>query len=213
MAAVLVTVCMLVLGAPNASAPNVVFLSVDTLRADHLGCYGYGRNTSPHLDRLAAQGRLFEDCVTEVPLTNPAFCAMQTSQIPRTLGAFRNGLPLGNDTPTVAEQFQLAGYQTFCVQSNWTLRAKLSGLARGYEVYEDHFTNKRWGFFKNERYADEVTEIALEQLSQRDASKPFFCWIHYSDPHAPYRFHTRFNPWDNEGKRLNKEDRTRKRYD
>ena len=85
-------------------------------------------------------------------------------------------------------------YQTFCVQSNWTLKADLSGLDRGFESYDDDFHEKRWGVVKPERYADEVTDVALAQLGKLDGDRPFFAWIHYSDPHAPYQFHGKHAP-------------------
>lgn len=175
------------------SAPNLVFISVDTLRADHLGCYGYPYDTSPNLDSLSTASLVFDDMVCEVPLTSPSFCAMMSSRFPRSTGTTRNGLRLPEGIPTVAEQFHAAGYETICVQSNWTLKASLSGLDRGFDVYEDAFRKKRWGFIKAERDADEVTRIALELLASRDIQKPLFAWFHYSDPHAPYKLHRNFN--------------------
>ena len=176
------------------AAPNVVFLSVDTLRADHLGCYGYPEATSPNIDVFAENALVFEDCVCEVPLTAPSFGSMLTSLYPRMTGTTRNGLRMPAHVPFVAEVFREAGYQTFCVQSNWTLKARILGIDRGFDVYDDNFHQKRWGFVKPERYADEVTAIALEQLDAVDPERPFFCWVHYSDPHAPYRFHRKFKP-------------------
>lgn len=195
------------------AAPNVVFLSVDTLRADHLGCYGYERNTSPNLDGLAAESLVFDDCVCEVPITNPSFGAMFTSLFPRMTGTTRNGLPMGKHVATVPEQFLAAGYHTFCVQSNWTLKSKLCRLDRGFEIYDDGFRKRRWGFFKAERYADEVTRRAIELLEQRDPNRPFFCWIHYSDPHAPYRFRRKYNPAGKPPWKLDTIGKTRARYD
>ena len=195
------------------TAPNLVLISVDTLRADRLGFYGYERPTSPNLDRLAAESLVFDDCLCEVPITNPSFGAMMTSQFPRTTGTTRNGLKMPEQVPTVAEQFQQAGYFTFCVQSNWTLKRKLSGLDRGFEVYDDDFHTGRWGVFKAERYADEVTRRAVKLLEHRDTSKPFFCWIHYSDPHAPYRFHRQFNPDGAPHRLRNHVDEVRMKYD
>lgn len=186
------TVCFVL--AVALAAPNVVFLSVDTLRADRLGCYGYPCPTSPNIDRLAKDALVFDDCVCEVPLTAPSFGSMFSSRYPRLTGMTRNGLRLPANVPTITEQFRMAGYQTFCVQSNWTLKAHLSGLDRGFDVYEDDFHHKRWGLIKPERYANEITDIALALLAKRDTSKPFFCWIHYSDPHAPYRHHRGFTP-------------------
>ena len=175
---------------------NVVFLSVDTLRADHLGCYGYAKVTSPVIDQLARCSVLFEDCVCEVPLTNPSFGAMLSSQFPRTTGTTRNGLRMPSETKLVPEIFKAAGYQTFCVQSNWTIKGRLSGLDKGFDIYRDDFTKKRWGVMGGERDAGDVTETALALLRARDAQKPFFAWIHYSDPHAPYLFHEGFDPWN-----------------
>lgn len=179
----------LVVAAVFAAPPNVVLVSVDTLRADHLGCYGYPHATSPNIDKLAETGLLFEDCVCQVPLTNPSFSAVMTSRYPRTTGATRNGIPTPQNVPTVAQRFREAGYQTLCVQSNWPLKAHLSGLDQGFDVYDDDFHTRRWGILKTERRADEVTRLAKDLLARRDPAKPFFMWVHYSDPHAPYLFH------------------------
>ncbi|HEX71803.1 MAG TPA: hypothetical protein ENN65_00590 [Candidatus Hydrogenedentes bacterium] len=201
-------------GAEIPPAPvNVVLLSVDTLRADRLGCYGYPLNTTPNLDRFAEDALLFEDCVCDVPLTGPSFSAMLTSRHPRMIGMKRNGLRLPADIPTLVEQFQDAGYYTFCVQSNWTLKSRLSGLDRGFEVYDDDFHKRRWGLIKAERTADEVTRIALELLEQRDTSRPFFAWIHYSDPHAPYKMRRDYNPAGIRAWRFKKKYRVPARYD
>ena len=178
------------------SAPNVILISVDTLRADHLGFYGYSSPTSPNLDQLATRALVFDDMICEVPLTGPSFCSMMTSQYPRSTGVTRNGVRLPEDVPTVAESFSAAGYETICVTSNWTLKAKLSGLDRGFEEYDDRFREKRWGILKSERAGDEVTRIALELLEARDPERPLFAWFHYSDPHAPYKMHRGFEVTD-----------------
>lgn len=167
--------------------PNVILISIDTLRTDHLGMYGHPHDTSPNLDALAEESLVFDDMLTEIPLTGPAMCAMLSSIHPRTTGATRNGLRLPDEVTTVPQIFQQAGYETLCVTSNWTLKDKLSGLARGFDVYEDDFHKRRWIFLKSERHADEVTDIALELLANRDETKPLFAWFHYSDPHAPYK--------------------------
>ena len=182
-----------VLLAACVGAPNIVLISVDTLRADHLGCYGHPFNTSPNIDALAKQSLVYEDAVCEVPLTGPSFCAMMSSRYPRLTGATRNALPLPDDVPTVAQGFQDAGYSTLCVQSNWTLKRDLSNLQRGFDIYEDDFHKKRWGFIKSERDADEVTNLAIELLQHWDQTKPLFAWFHFSDPHAPYKRHRKFD--------------------
>ena len=197
----------------HAAAPNVVLLTIDTLRADRLGCYGYALPTTPHLDAFAATGMLFEDCECEVPITAPSLSAMLTSRCPRETGLTRNGLGLPEAVPTVAEAFRAAGYHTFCVQSNWTLKAKLAKLDRGFDVYEDDFRKRRWGFLLSERSGEEVTEVALRLLEERPKDKPYFAWIHYSDPHAPYKMHQGFNPCGKGGWNIGKEERIQRKYD
>ena len=207
-------VCFLVAPATVwAAAPNVVLLSVDTLRADRLGAYGYPLETSPHLDAFAEEALLFEDVVCEIPLTNPSFGAMLSARFPRMTGTTRNGLRMPESVPLVAEQFKAAGYYTFCVQSNWTLKDKLSGLGRGFDDYDDNFHKKRWGFMKAERDGDEVTRLALDYLEKREDDKPFFAWIHYSDPHAPYKMHRKFNPSGKRAWRLDNVEKVRAKYD
>ncbi len=191
-----------VLAAPGAALddsepvqvmPNVVVISADTLRADHLGMYGHPYDTSPHLDAWAKNALVFDDMICEVPLTSPSFCSMFSSRYPRTTGAIRNGLRLPDEIPTAAQVFQAAGYHTVAVQSNWTLKSELSGLDRGFDIYDDGFHKKRWGFIKSERGANEVRRIALELLEEWDRAKPLFGWFHFSDPHAPYKLHRKFD--------------------
>ena len=205
--------CLLLSATAPAASPNIVLLSVDTLRADHLGCYGYSYPTSPTLDAFAREGWVFEDCVCEEPLTNPSFGAMFSSLYPRMTGTTKNGLKMPGTVPLMTEIFKQAGYQAWCVQSNWTLKARLSRLNRGFDVYRDDFHKKRWGFMLGERSAEEVTDTALEVLKGRRADQPFFFWVHYSDPHAPYQFHKDFNPYGRRPLPLNIPDRVRAKYD
>ncbi len=173
---------------------NVMLLSVDTLRADFLGCYGCAWNTSPHIDGLAKKSLVFDDACCETPLTGPSFSAMLTSRYPRMVGATRNGMHIAEDAATVTEIFQNAGYYTFAVLSNWTLKGRLCGLDKGFEHYDDMLEERRWGVFNGERNAEQVTRAALERLHNRPPDKPFFAWIHYSDPHAPYHYHSNYSP-------------------
>ena len=204
---------MLCGGVAAASATNVVLLSVDTLRADRLGCYGYPLPTSPNLDAFSRNALLFENAVCEVPLTGPSMSAMLSSRYPRMTGTTRNGLRMPQDVPLVQEIFRDAGYQTFCIQSNWTLKSKLSRINRGFDHYDDSFHRKRWGLIKAERSGEEVTRLALDVLSKRDPDRPFFAWFHYSDPHAPYKLHRGFNPSGKPTRGLDRVERVRARYD
>lgn len=197
----------------SLTAPDVFFISVDTLRADRLGCYGNPDGLTPHIDALAETSLLFEDALCEVPLTAPSFGAMLSSRYPRMTGTRRNGLRMPESIPLLTEQFRAAGYETFCVQSNWTLKSRLSGLNRGFDVYDDDFHRKRWGLIKSERQADEVTDLALDLLRRRDPARPLFLWAHYSDPHAPYHYRREFNRSPKPLWRTERTRRTRLRYD
>jgi arylsulfatase A-like enzyme len=170
----------------SLAAPNVVLITVDTLRADHLGVYGFERNTTPNLDRLAASSLLFEDFLCEQPQTGPSLIAMHSSRLPRVTGAIRNGVPLPPGTPTAAMLFADAGYDTAAIVSNWNLKPNLSGLNPGFSHYDADFGKGRFGRERHEMTADVVTERALTWLAARDGSKPIFFWVHYMDPHAPY---------------------------
>ena len=195
------------------AAPDVFLISVDTLRADRLAAYGNTQGTTPALDAFSKEARVFGDCLCEIPLTGPSFCSMMTSRYPRMLGVVQNGQPLADGLPTIAMMFQNAGYQTWCIQSNWPLRSYLCGLNRGFDRYDDGFEQERPGMPTGERYADEVTKLALEALQQRDPKRPLFLWVHYTDPHAPYRFHIDFNPGGRKLLGLDRAAQTRVKYD
>lgn len=197
----------------SAGPPNIVLISADTLRADKLGCYGYPSPTSAAIDKFARESIVFEDCICEVPLTTPSFGAMLTSMYPRATGVTRNGMRMPNNIQTFPQSLQKAGYQTVCVQSNWPLKKHICGFDRGFDIYEDGFREKRWGFMLPERDAKQVTDLSLKFLAERDMHRPFFFWVHYSDPHAPYRLHKEFNPSGRKIWRLNSIDRIRAKYD
>ncbi len=196
----------------KAEKPNIVLISVDTLRADFLGCYGCKWNISPNIDTFAKTALLFENVQCEIPLTAPSFAAMFTSRYPRMAGVTRNGLHLDDTVPVITECIRNAGYYTFAVQSNWTLKGRLCGLNRGFDVYEDDYEQRRWAFYKGERNAEGVADIALKLLKMRPADKPFFAWIHFSDPHAPYHYHRDFSPVKANFYKLERKEQTRVKY-
>ena len=193
-------------------APDIVLLSVDTLRADMLGCYGCPLPISPVLDRFAEEALVFDDVQCEIPLTGPSFSAMLTGRYPREIGMTRNGLNLPESVSTVTSLFRDGGYYCFAVLSNWTLRGKLCGLDRDFHVYDDRLPQKRWGFYRGERRAEEVLKAAKKQLEERPADRPFFAWIHFSDPHAPYRFRKKYDPRRTDFRKLSKKGITRAKY-
>lgn len=178
----------------NPESTNVIIISVDTLRADHLGCYGYPRNISPVIDNLARDGIRFSKCFTITPLTAPAFAAMLTSLSPHKHGAKKNGLSIYKQILTLPWYLKKKGYFTSAFISNWPLRKKLSGLHRDFDTYREIFTKKRYmGIMNKEGTADVVTKKTLEWLKKHHKKK-FFLWVQYTDPHALYVFHPKFNP-------------------
>lgn len=152
---------------------NLLLLTVDTLRADHLGFYGYGRDTSPFLDSLASEGAVFDWAFTEKPRTSPSFASIMTSTYPRRHGIHNTYEVLAREHLTLAEILREAGYVTAAVVTNANLYP-VYGFDQGFDRY-----------FYGEHVAEEQTALALKWLKE-GASEPFFLWVHYVDPHRPY---------------------------
>jgi len=166
--------------------PNVLIITVDTLRADHLGAYGYTRNTSPTLDKLMREGVRFTQARTVEPLTGPALCSMLTSRYPHEHGASRNGLRMRSGMASLPKALQAHGYRTSAFVGNWTLRDKLSGLAEHFEFYEEIVSRRRWfGLAKGEATAEDLNRAFADWLADhaaRHGDRPFMAWVHYVGP-------------------------------
>ncbi len=171
-------------GETAARRPNVLLITLDTTRADYLSSYGFPLPTTPNLDRLARGGVRFSDAITQIPLTGPSHATILTGLYPHQHGAIRNGVPLLEEVPTLAERLKATGYQTAAFLSGWTLRRNLSGLARGFDTYDDAMED-RYRLVNTQRFAHQVTPAALEWLKAHSGG-PFFLWVHYFDPHTPY---------------------------
>lgn len=179
----------------DSTRPHVLLISVDTLRADRLSSYGYRRNTSPNIDLLANEGVRFENARTVEPLTAPALASMITSLEPHNTGLTRNGLRVREGLVGMPKILRRRGYRTGAFVGNWTVKDKLSGLAEHFEEYREVLNRKRWLFFAGEATAEDLNSEALRwtaQARQDDASRPIFLWMHYVEPHAPYRLHQEF---------------------
>lgn len=171
----------------NLDLPNILLIGVDTLRADHLKCYGYSKNTSSNIDRLAQKGVLFRNTISQIPLTNPSFTSIFTSLYPHEHGA-QNGIPPHNEFITLPEILKKHGFITAAFISGYPLIAKISGLQRGFDLYNDKLTKnfrKNFSTENTDRTADETTDLAIKWLTN-NKDKRFFLWIHYYDPHTPY---------------------------
>ena len=177
-------------GAP-AEAPrarHLVLVTLDTLRADHVGAYG-GAVETPHLDRIAASGALAEDATAHTPLTRPSHVAMMTGLLPTETGIRDNVSPSRvPEVPLLAEVLTSAGFRSAAFVSSVVLAAE-SGLGRGFEVYSDDFEARPEDprFLDTaQKRGDETLAEALSWLSGRSADERFFLWLHLYDPHDPY---------------------------
>jgi len=175
-----------------ASAPRRIFLiTVDTLRADHTSLYGYARQTTPRLDALAPTGVLFADAVAQWPKTGTSFASMFTGRYPQTTGLMQKAaVRIPATYETLPEMLHEAGYKTGAVVSNAVLGAKL-GWDSGFDEYL-----QTWGAgdfptdvekFRDLVHAPRVNALALPLLDRHAGDDKLFVWIHYTDPHAPYR--------------------------
>lgn len=165
--------------------PNILVVTIDTLRADHVGCYGATFARTPTIDGLAAEGTRFENAFSPVPLTLPAHASMLTGKYPPGHGVRHNALfTLPEHEETMAEVLSRDGYRTGAVVGSMVL-ASHYGIAQGFETFDDKSAYKRstmGGFFESK--AEDVTDRAVSFLQQ--SAEPFFLWVHYYDPHQEY---------------------------
>ncbi len=189
-------------GTPSSGARDVLLLTLDTTRADHLSVYGYPRGTTPAIDRLARSGRLWESAFAPIPLTNPSHTSILTGQLPREHGVLNNGTALDPSIPTLVPDLAQAGWRCAAFVSGIPLKSGLSGLAPGFEVYDDTLSplervhpmltslalvrvaNRVLPGDLVERRADATVAAAMRWLERTPG--PRFLWVHLFDPHTPY---------------------------
>lgn len=169
--------------------PNVVLITIDTLRPDHLHCYGYDKIQTPNIDSIAADGVRFEDAFTPIPITLPSHSVMLTGTYPMLSGMHDfSGNNLSPDQPTLATELRARGYDTGAVIAAAVLDRRF-GLNHGFDFYYDHFDFSRLAETNldlMERPANQVIDQALAWLA-RPRKKPLFLWVHLYDPHHPYK--------------------------
>ncbi len=174
--------------APPKEAPNVLFVTIDTLRADHVGCYGYKQVKTPNIDSLAADGSRFARAYAVVPVTLPSHSSMMTGTYPMLSGMHDfSGNKLSPLQPTLASVLKQSGYQTGAVIAAAVLDSRF-GLNQGFDFYYDHFEFSRLdeaNLDEMERPGNVVADVALDWLAKNSRHK-FFLWMHLYDPHFPY---------------------------
>lgn len=175
--------------AAPVAPPNVVVITIDTLRADHLGCYGYKQIRTPNIDALAQDSARFERAYTPVPVTLPAHTVIFTGTYPMLSGMHDFAAnKLGPTQPTLASVLKERGYATGAVIGSAVLDSRF-GLNRGFDFYYDHFDFNRLqesNIDVMERPGNVVADVALDWLARNSQNK-FFLWMHLYDPHYPYR--------------------------
>jgi arylsulfatase A-like enzyme len=189
--------------ARQAQRPNLLLITVDTLRADHVGSYGYARDTTPNLDALAAQGLRFTRAGSPRAKTTPAMASLLSGTYPHEHGVRDLASPLAPDVPLFAERLRGAGYSTGALVGNWVLGDSRSGLARGFELWSEWLPDVVGvpPHDAPQRGARSLTDGALVALGLAEPpadpafeprralvreGRPWFLWLHYMDPHGAY---------------------------
>jgi arylsulfatase A-like enzyme/Flp pilus assembly protein TadD len=196
--------------APASGLPDVFLITLDTVRADHLECYGYKQISTPALNRLAADGIRFEKAFTPSPITNTSHASILTGLLPSSHGVADFAVPLGTQHKTLAEDLRQRGYQTAAFISAVILDSKslAPGFNRGFEYYFSFPANlpkkaSRYGRVER-RAADTIAEVQQWISAHRRSARPNFVWVHLYDPHdpydppAPYSQQYRARPYDGE---------------
>lgn len=177
--------CFLVAGNRTPEIRNIVLISIDTCRADYFSCYGYPRETTPHIDAFAREATRFENTISPIPITLPAHSSMLTGTIPPFHGVHNNIFyKLAPASQTLPETLQQNGFNTSAIISSFVLDKKF-GMAQGFDTYHDTFKEVHKNIFGNERKGDETTQVALDWLDANKDNKSFL-FLHYYDPHQEY---------------------------
>ncbi len=179
-------------GPSSRPSLNVLLITLDTTRADHLGSYGHAAARTPLLDRLAAAGARFERAYSPVPITAPAHASILTGLYPFEHGVRNNGdFYLADRFETLATILGQSGYRTAAFVSSFVLDRRY-GFARGFDVYDDRLDNEAKAGqivdLEAERRGDRTVAAFDAWLDQaaRDGASPLFAWLHLYDPHSPY---------------------------
>ena len=166
---------------------NVLLITIDTLRADHVGAYGSTRGLTPTIDRLAAEGLRFETTYAHIPLTLPSHASLMTASYPTRHGVHDNGtFRLSEKSPALAMALKAAGYRTAAFVGAFVLDARF-GLNRGFDVYDDRMLGSSADLELVQRSAEQVLAPAHDWIvTGGSKSSPWFAWAHLYDPHEPY---------------------------
>jgi arylsulfatase A-like enzyme/tetratricopeptide (TPR) repeat protein len=167
---------------------NVLLITLDTTRADHMGAYGYAKAKTPTFDALAKEGALFESCITPTAYTLPSHSSIMTGLYPPAHGVRINGeAALPDSNVTLAERLAAKGYRTAAFVGAFVLDGRW-GISQGFQHYDDNFKlgqDQRLDLARVRRPGNQVVDAALQWLKE-PSSQPFFAWVHLYDAHAPH---------------------------
>lgn len=167
--------------------PDVVLVTVDTLRADHMSLYGYVRNTTPNIDAWFGEGTVYERAYATSSYTPPSVVSILTGLLPQNHGIRVFIQLVDPELKTAPRLLRESGYQTAAVVSNASLTREFTRLDNHFDYYDDFVDEKEALRDYYERRAQKTTDAALRWYNEkRDPEKPFFLWVHYIDPHGPY---------------------------
>ena len=170
---------------PDSSAFNILLITLDTTRADHLGCYGYPRAKTPSLDGLAREGIRFARVYCPAPVTLPSHISILSGLYPVTHGVRNNGHHLQSGIKTLAEILKGRGYATAAFVSSFSVDSRF-GIGRGFDVYDDTFQAQASLKSANAERRAEGTFSRFSRWLENNSGNRFFAWVHYYDPHLPY---------------------------
>lgn len=165
-----------------------MLIIIDTCRADHFGCYGYKRNTTPNIDKFAEESAVFEQAYSHSPWTMPSIASVFTSLHPKDHGIVKWVNPLDLKVLTIAEHLRVQGFHTEGYASHVVFERKY-GFSQGFERYSISPTQK--GDINSITTSKEITDLGIEAID-RPMKTPFFLWLHYFDPHFKYIQHEQF---------------------
>jgi len=166
---------------------NIVLISVDTLRSDHMGIYGYDRNTTPEIDSFFEGGTVYENAYATTSRTPPSVVSFLSGLLPQHHDVRLFNTRVSSTLTTLPKLLREQGYECAAVVSNQVLSGDWMGLDTHFDHYDDEVTEKEPNRDQYERSAKPTTDAAIEWLESREyPDKPFFLWVHYMDPHGPY---------------------------
>lgn len=188
----------------DVQRPNIVLITLDTVRADDIGAYNPQRQCSPNLDRFAGESITFQRAESVAPITVPSHTSMLTGKYPSSLGIWQNGDYLADDVPALAEILRQNGYQTAAFVSSIVLESCDTGFSRGFDVYDDNFSplglpdelnrtllltlTRKWLHWDplqaEKRLSENTVDRSLQWLGNQRS--PVFLWVHLFDAHQPY---------------------------